>query len=92
MARNFLIFIFGIFLLFAFSFVFSFTAIYSEILAAGILACIGYAACIIMSIAIGLASRDEGGSLYIWFFAIAVVCSIVTIWYLTRAGTLLQIW
>jgi hypothetical protein len=92
MTRNFLVFIFGIFLLLVFSFAFCFAAIYSEILIAGIFACVGFLACFIMSIAIGMASRDEGGMLYIWFFAIATVTAILTIWYLTRAGTLLQIW
>ena len=92
MTRNFLVFVFGIFLLLVFSFAFCYVGIYSENLIAGILAIVGYLAALIMSIVIGQASREEGGSLYIWFFAIAAVTAILLVWFLTRAGTLLKIW
>ncbi len=92
MTRNFLVFIFGLFLLLIFTFAFCYVAIYSENMISGIFAIVGFLAVIIISIAIGLASREEGGTLYVFFFAITLVSSIVFIWYLTRAGTLLQIW
>ena len=92
MTRNFLVFIFGLFLLLIFSFAFCYVSIYSEILIAGIFALVGFVAALVISIVIGLASREEGGSLYIWFFAISVVTAIILVWYLTRAGTLLKVW
>ncbi len=92
MTRNFLVFLFGLFLLLAFSFLFCYVSIYSENLAAGILSIIGFVASLIIAIMIGLASREEGGSLYVWFFVLAGVTAVVFIWYLSRAGTLLKVW
>ena len=92
MTRNFGVFIIGLFLLLIFTFAFCYVSIYSENLIAGIFALVGYVVVIVISIAIGLASREEGGTLYVFFFAITLISSIVFIWYLTRAGTLLQIW
>jgi hypothetical protein len=92
MTRNFLVFIFGLVLLLLFSFAFCYVSIYSEILIAGIFALVGFVAALVISIIIGLASREEGGSLYIWFFAIAIITAIVLVWYLSRAGTLLKVW
>jgi hypothetical protein len=92
MARNYLIFFFGLVIIFAFSFFFCFEGIYAQSLMAGVLAIIGFAAALIISLVIGIASREEGGSLYVWFFAVSIVTAIVFIWYLSRAGTLLQIW
>ena len=92
MTRNFLVFLFGLFLLLIFSFAFCYVAIYSEVLIAGIFALVGFLAAIVIAIMIGLASREEGGTLYVWFFSIAGVTAIVLIWYLTRAGVLFKIW
>jgi hypothetical protein len=92
MTRNFLVFIFGLILLLLFSFAFCYVAIYSEVLVAGIFAIVGFVAALVISIIIGVASREEGGSLYIWFFTIAVVTAIVTVWYVSRVGTLLKVW
>jgi hypothetical protein len=92
MTRNFLVFIFGLFLLLVFSFAFCYVSIYSEVLIAGIFALIGFVAALVIAIVIGLAAREEGGSLYIWFFSIAVVTGIILVWYISRAGTLLKIW
>jgi hypothetical protein len=92
MTRNFLVFIFGLILLLVFSFAFCYVSIYSEILIAGIFALVGFVAALVISIVIGLASREEGGSLYIWFFAIAIITAIILVWYLSRAGTLLKVW
>jgi hypothetical protein len=92
MTRNFLIFIFGLILLLVFSFAFCYVSIYSEILIAGIFALIGFVAAFVIAITIGLSSREEGGSLFIWFFGIAIVTAILLVWYLSRAGTLLKIW
>jgi hypothetical protein len=92
MTRNFLVFIFGLILLLIFSFAFCYVSIYSEILIAGIFALVGFIAAFVISIIIGIASREEGGSLYIWFFAIAVITGIILVWYISRVGTLLKVW
>jgi hypothetical protein len=92
MARNYLVFIVGLFLLLVFSFAFCYVSIYSEILIAGIFALVGFVAALVISIIIGLASREEGGVLYIWFFIITGVTAVILVWYLSRAGTLLKVW
>ena len=92
MARNYLIFFVGLFLLMVFSFLFCYVSIYNESLPAGILAIVGFLASLIIALIIGVASREEGGALYIWFFAVATVTAVVFIWYLSRAGTLLKVW
>jgi hypothetical protein len=92
MTRNFLVFIFGVFLLLVFSFFFCYVSIYSDNLIAAIPALVGFVASLIMALMIGIASREEGGALYIWFYGIAVVTSIVLVWYLARLGVLLKVW
>ncbi|MGA2975214.1 MAG: hypothetical protein ABSF77_07880 [Spirochaetia bacterium] len=92
MTRNFLVFIFGLILLLLFSFAFCYVSIYSEILIAGIFALIGFIVAFAIAIIIGLSAREEGGSLYFWFFGIAIVTGIILVWYVSRAGTLLKIW
>jgi hypothetical protein len=92
MTRNFLVFMFGLILLLLFSFAFAYVSIYSEILIAGILALVGLVVVLAIGIIIGIASREEGGSLYIWFFGISMITGILLVWYLSRAGTLLKIW
>ena len=92
MTRNYLVFLFGLFIILLFSFAFCYVAIYSEVLIAGIFALVGFLVALVIAIMIGLASREEGGSLYIWFFTIAGVTGIIMVWYLSRAGTLLKVW
>ena len=92
MARNYLVFFFGLFLLLVFTFLFCYIAIYNENLPAGILAIVGFVASLIIALIIGVASREEGGALYLWFFSAAGVTAVVFIWYLSRAGTLLKVW
>ena len=92
MARNYLVFIFGVFLLLVFSFFFCYVAIYNENLPAAISALVGFVASLIISIIIGLASRDEGGVLYVFFFVIAGVTAIILVWFLSRGGVVLKIW
>jgi len=92
MTRNFLVFLLGAIVLLVFSFAFCYAAVYAENLIAGILALVGFLATLVMSLVIGIACRDESGSLALWFFGVAVVAGILLIWYVTRAGTLLQIW
>jgi len=92
MTRNFLVFLFALFILLLFSFAFGYVSIYSEVLIAGILALVGLVTALVISLIIGLASREEGGALYVWFFAISGVTGVVLVWYLTRAGTLLKVW
>ena len=92
MTRNYLIFFFGLLLLLVFTFLFCYIAIYNENLVAGILAIIGFLAALIISLIIGVASREEGGALYVWFFSAAGVTAVIFVWYLSRAGTLLKVW
>jgi hypothetical protein len=92
MARNYLIFLFGLVVLFAFSAVFGYQGIYGPSLVAGILACVGFVAALVISLAIGIASREEGGSLYIYFFIITGITAIIFVWFLSRAGVQLQVW
>ena len=91
MARNYLVFIFGVFLLLVFSFFFCYVAIYNENLPAAIAALVGFVACLFIAIVIGIASRDEGGVLYIWFFIIAGATAIILVWFLSRGGVVLKI-
>ncbi len=92
MTRHYLVFFFGLFLLLVFTFLFGYIGIYNENLVAGILAIVGFVAALIISIMIGISSREEGGALYVWFFVVAGVTGVVFIWYLSRAGTLLKVW
>jgi hypothetical protein len=93
MTRNFLVFIFGLVLLLIFSFASAYVYIYvNQVGIAGIAAIVGFVAVFAIGIMIGLSAREEGGSLYVWFFAISVITAIVLVWYLSRAGTLLKIW
>ena len=92
MTRNYLVFFFGLFLLLVFTFLFSYIAIYNENLVAGIIAIIGFLASLIIGLMIGIASREEGGALYVWFFSVAGVTAVLFVWYLSRAGTLLKVW
>jgi len=92
MTRNYLVFFFGLFLLLVFTFLFGYIAIYNENLVAGILAIIGFLAALIIGLLMGVASREEGGALYVWFFSVAGVAAVLFIWYLSRAGTLLKVW
>lgn len=92
MTRNFLVFLFGAIILLVFSFAFCYAAIYAENLIAGILALVGFVATLAISLVIGIACRDESGSLALWFYGVAVIAGVLLIWYVTRAGTLLQIW
>jgi len=92
MTRNYLVFLFGLFVILIFSFAFCYVSIYSEVLISGIFALVGFLVALVIAILIGMASREEGGSLYVWFFTIAVVTGIVLVWYLSRAGTLLKVW
>lgn len=92
MARNYLVFFFGLFLLLVFSFAFGYVSIYSEVLIAGIFALVGLVSALAISIIIGFASREEGGTLYLSFFAVAGATGVLIVWYLSRAGTLLKVW
>ncbi len=92
MARNYLIFFFGLFLLLVFTFLFCYIAIYNENLVAGILAIVGFVSSLVIAIMIGVSSREEGGALYVWFFSVGGVTAVIFVWYLSRAGTLLKIW
>ncbi len=92
MTRNYLVFVFGVFLILVFSFFFCYVSIYSENLIAAIPALVGFVAALVISLMIGVASREEGGALYIWFFAISGVTAVIFVWYLTRMGVLLKVW
>src|SRR5512136_2530704 len=98
MTRNFLVFLFGLVLLLIFSFVFCYASIYAPNLDAvvfwllAVLALVGFIAVMVVGTMIGIASRDEGGSLFIWFLGLAGVTGVLFVWYVTRAGTLLGVW
>jgi hypothetical protein len=92
MTRNFLVFLFGLFLLLVFSFFFCYVSIYSDNLIAAIPALVGFVASLVIALMIGVASREEGGSLYISFFIIGGVTAVIFVWYLTRIGVLLKVW
>ncbi len=92
MARNYLIFFFGLIVIFVFSALFGYEGIYTENLVAGILCIVGFVAAIVISVIIGIASREEGGSLYVYFFVVTGITAVLLVWFLSRAGTLLQIW
>jgi hypothetical protein len=92
MTRNFLVFLIGAIVLLLFSFAFGWAGIYAENLPAGILALVGLIATLVMCLIIGLACRDESTGLSLWFFGVAIISGILLIWYITRAGVLLQIW
>ena len=92
MTRNFLVFLIGAIVLLVFSFALGYAGIYAENLIAGILGLIGFVAVLVMSLIIGLACRDESGASRLWFFGVAIISGIILIWYVTRAGVLLQIW
>lgn len=85
---NFMLFIF----LFAFSFIFSLDALAIPNVMYGVLALIGYVVCLGGSLFNGLLAKRDGEALALWFFTFAVVCSIVTVWYLTRCGTAFGWW
>ena len=92
MTRNFLVFIIGSIILLVFSFAFAYSAIYMESLVAGILSLVGFVGTLCMTLIIGIASKEDSGTVYIWFFTVAIIAAILFIWFITRAGVLLQIW
>jgi hypothetical protein len=86
---NFSLFIF----LFIFSFTFSLFALMEPAnLLFGIFALVGFVVCIAGSLFNGILSRVDGSALTLWFFSYAIAASIVTVWYLTRCGTLFGWW
>jgi hypothetical protein len=85
---NFMLFIF----LFAFSFIFSLDALAIPNVTYGVLALIGFVVCLAGSLFNGVLSKRDGEALSLWFFTFAVVCGIVTVWYLTRCGTAFGWW
>jgi hypothetical protein len=92
MGRNYLVFLIGIVILLVFSFAFCVAAIYAEQLVAGILAIVGFAATLVIGIVIGLSAREESTGLSWFFFVVAGVTAVLFVWFLTRAGVLLQVW
>lgn len=86
---NFSLFVF----LFAFSFVFSILALGQPTsLLFGILALLGFMLCIAGSLFNAMLARVDGSTLTLWFYAYAIIVSIVLVWYLTRCGTLFGWW
>jgi hypothetical protein len=85
--------VFGLFiLLFAFTFVFCLDALAIPNTLYGVLALIGYIACVAGSLFNGMMARRDGEALSIWYFTYAIIVSIVFVWYLTRCGTAFQWW
>ena len=60
MTRNFLVFLFALFILLLFSFAFGYVSIYSEVLIAGIFALVGLLTALIVAIMVGLSSPRRG--------------------------------
>jgi len=84
--KNWLV-IFGLLvLLLVFAFVFSMGAVNEGSSMYGILALIGFVACIGASIFNAVITRREGSSLEAWFKIYAIVAVVFLIWFLTRVG------
>jgi hypothetical protein len=92
MGRNYLFFLIGLVVLLIFSFAFCWATIYMEQPLIAILTFIGFIATLVISIVIGLASREESTGLSWWFFAVAGLTALLLVWFITRFGVQLQIW
>ncbi|GAB1456266.1 MAG: hypothetical protein RBT62_09965 [Spirochaetia bacterium] len=79
-------------LIFVFSFVFSLDALTGPSTLYGVLALIGFIACLGGSLFNGMISRRDGEALALWYFSYAIIVGIVTVWFLTRCGTAFAWW
>ncbi len=85
---NFSLFVF----LFVFAFVFCIDALALPNTSYGVLALVGFVVCIAASLFNGVLARRDGEALTVWYFVYAIIVSIVTVWYLTRCGTVFGWW
>ncbi len=92
MGRSYLFFLIGLVVLLLFSFAFCWATIYMEQPLLAILTFIGFIATLVISIVIGLSSREESTGLSWWFFTVAGITALVLVWFITRFGVQLQIW
>jgi len=92
MGRNYLFFLIGLVVLLVFSFAFCWATVYMEQPLIAILACIGFAATLVIAIVIGLSAREESTGLSWWFFVVAGLTGLLFVWFITRFGVQMQIW
>jgi uncharacterized membrane protein len=90
--RNGLITFFIFVLLSAFTFVFCYDALALQNTTYGVLAMIGFVVVIAASFFNGITASQNGEALAIWFNTLAVVVSIIFVWFLTRCGTAFAWW
>ncbi|MCX7023157.1 MAG: hypothetical protein NT080_00875 [Spirochaetes bacterium] len=79
-------------LLFVFAFVFCLDALGTPNATYGVLAIIGFIACIGASLYNGMLSAREGEGLALWYRAYSVLAAIAFVWFLTRCGTAFGWW
>lgn len=85
---NFILFIF----LFAFSFIFCLDALSLPNAFYGVVAAVGFLVCLIGSLFNGMMSQKDGEALAIWYYGFSLISGIVTVWYLTRCGSVFGWW
>lgn len=90
--RNLLIFFIVMVILLVFTFAFAFVSLDMVNTAAGIMATVGFVVALAISLVLGISNREEGGALSGAYFVYALVTGILFVWYLTRIGTLWEIW
>lgn len=90
--KNLLIFFIVMVILLVFTFAFAWVSLDMVNTAAGIMAVVGFAAALSVSLILGISNREEGGALAIAYFVYALVTGILLVWYLTRIGSLWQLW
>lgn len=79
--------IFGMFvLLLAFAFVLGLEAAGAGNSFYGILALVGFAACVGASVFNAIVARREGSALEAWFIVYAAAAAVLLVWFLTRSG------
>ncbi len=90
--RTSLLLFIGLVVLFAFTFIFGLDALTLPNLRYGVIALIGYTICLGFSLFQGMLLSKDRAAMTWWFFAYAIICAIVYVWYLTRCGTAFGWW
>ena len=75
-----------------FAFVFGLDVLRTQNVAYGVLSTIGFLVCVIVSIYQGNMGHKNGEALSAWYYAFAIIVSVVFVWLLTRCGTLFGWW
>lgn len=71
---------------YVFAFVFSFQSLAEGNVLYIVLALVGFALALIVSIMFGLVTSQEGARITLWFFIYAGIVAITTVWYITKLG------